>query len=47
MNYTYAAMNRKTGVTDMNTASFSPREAEEKARARGYDMTVWVICRQK
>lgn len=45
MNYTYAAMNKRTGVSLTSTMACTFREAYEKALNLGLDMSVWMICK--
>jgi hypothetical protein len=45
MNYTYAAMNKLTGVSLTKTRACSFSEAYNKATILGLDMNVWVICK--
>lgn len=45
MNYTYAAMNKRTGVSLTSTMAGTFQDAYEKALDLGLDMNVWMICK--
>lgn len=45
MNYTYAAMNKRTGVSMTSTMACTFHDAYEKALELGLDMNVWMICK--
>ena len=45
MNYTYAAMNKRTGVSLTSTMARTFGDAYDKALNLGLDMNTWTICK--
>ena len=45
MNYTYAAMNKRTGVSLTSTMARTFGDAYDKALNLGLDMNAWTICK--